>query len=790
MKDYYRKYLLLTGLMMLTTVALAQFACQDFKRSAISAAGDPSINNNAKSDTFDVLHYHLDLDFTTLPQRLIQGRADILITPRIPHNGQINIDLLLLQADSILQDGQPVSYNHNDTIISISLLPSTGVTDTFTLSVFYSGTPPGDGSGWGGWHHANPYFFNLGVGFAADPHTYGRAWHPCFDNFVEKATYNFDVLTVKPRRPYCNGIRLSETTVAGDTILTSWQMTDPIPTYLASIAISNYAEISDTVQGVQAVLPIQLMARPNDSLAAVNAFVNLKGMLHSFEKAFGPYHWQRIGYAMTTVGAMEHSTSIHLPRNLLNPGGEDIIAHELAHHWFGNLVTCETDLDMWINEGMAEYCSHLYTEDVYDRDRYLEVVRDNAYRVLTQAHKSDNGYKPIQGLDHEYVYGYHVYQKGAMVAHNLRGYLGDSLFFTGLTSLLNNNKYGNLNTSEFRDQLAAITGTNLNSFFQNWVYDAGFPSVWLDDVQISGSGVSGKVVQGQYEAPSLFNAMPVDLSFFDANGQKETRRVVLNGPTENFNFSNLSINPVFVTANYESLVLTGDAFDEYQPGSSFFDQYSELNLTPYGTTTSDRVIAVHHWSGPGDDDIPGWADYRLSEKRFWSIFFTDTTERFKARIVANGTANGYDQDLLAKTGDSLAVLYRAAEGGEWQLWPWQKKTILTGIPGSIQGFIELDSIKPGHYVLANTDENIALAETDKDFPYSIYPNPADNYLVIEAPSDWHGERIVRIYDMSGRIIYRKKHRFIGEPQRIQLRSLDSEYLIIQVGQLSTKVRLE
>lgn len=765
-----------------------QFACQDFKLSASQGVVGPSINNNAKSDTFDILHYHLDLDFTTLPQRLITGRADISITHKQAHNGVINLDLLLLQADSIFQDGQALSYSHNDTILSINLLPNTAVSDTFLLSVFYSGNPPGDGSGWGGWHSANPYFFNLGVGFAADPHTYGRAWHPCFDNFVEKATYDFEVRTVLPRKAYCNGLRTQVNVLNGDTISTSWNMTDPIPTYLASIAISNYAEIEDTVQGLQKVLPIQIMARANDSAAAVSAFGNLKGMLHSFEQSFGPYHWQRIGYAMTTVGAMEHATSIHLPRNLLNPGGEDIIAHELAHHWWGNLVTCETDLDMWINEGMAEFCSHLYTEYVYDRDRYLDVVRDNAYRVLTQAHKSDDGYKAIQGLDHEYVYGFHVYQKGAMVAHNLRGYLGDSLFFNGLTTLLSNNMYGNLNTAQFRDQLAAITGVNLNDFFQNWVYQPGFPSVWTEDFAVNGSQVSGMVKQGLHEAPALFQNMPVDISFFDQQGQVETRRVILQGGTASYSFNDLSISPVFATANYASLILTGDAFDEYAPNGAFFDKYSEITLTPYTTPVSNKIIGVHHWSGPGGA-IPAWADFRLSENRFWSVYYTDEQERMRGRLVVNGTNNGMDQDLLAQTGDSLSVLYRPFSGGEWQLWPYQARTIF-GTAGNLQGYIELDSLKPGDYVLANTAESVGIEETGSRFPYSIYPNPADKYLIIETPEDWHGTRQVVIYDHSGKIIYRRKHKLDGEPLRIELQKADSDYFIVQIGKLSTKVRMD
>ncbi len=785
MKSYFPYLLLLFSLCIHKTSG--QFACQDLKQKISAGFNGPSINNNAKSDTFDILHYDLELDFTTLPQRLIQGRADLSITPLQAHTGVINIDLLKLQADSILQNGQALTYSHNDTILKINLLTNTMVGDTFILSIYYGGTPLGDGSGWGGWHHANPYFFNLGVGFAADPHTYGRAWHPCFDNFVEKASYDFKVKTVIPRRPYCNGLRIAENTLNGDTIETIWQMSDPIPTYLASIAISNYTEIEDTVQGLQSVLPIQLMARANDSAAAVSAFSNLKAMFHSFENAFGPYHWQRVGYVMTTVGAMEHATSIHLPRTLLNPGGEDIIAHELAHHWWGDLVTCETDLDMWINEGMAEYCSHLYTEAVYNRDRYMDVVRDNAYRVLTQAHKSDNGYKPIYGLDHEYVYGFHVYQKGAMVGHNLRGYLGDSLFFSGLTTLLNNNLYANLNTQEFRDQLTAITGVNLTDFFKNWIYEPGFPSVWTDSVSISGSNVNLKLVQGSYEASSIYQNMPVDISFIGSNGQSETRRVILNGQSEKFSISGLGFTPSIVTPNYASLVLTGDAYDAYDKTASFLDDYSEITLTPYASVNSEKIIAVHHWSGPGGSK-PGWADFRLSKNRFWSIHLTDPDDQIKGRIVVNGSANGMDQDLLSVTGDSLVVLYRPFSGGDWNLWPYQSRTIF-GVPGSLQGFIELDSLQAGDYVLANTNESINLTEIGHHFPYEIYPNPADSFLVVKAPSDWYGERKVKVIDRSGRTIYSRNHTFGHDPVKLELPDSASGFVIVQIGKLSTKVKL-
>ena len=235
------------------------------------------------------------------------------------------------------------------------------------------------------------------------------------------------------------------------------------------------------------------------------------------------------------------------------------------------------------------------------------------------------------------------------------------------------------------------------------------------------------------------------------------------------------------------MILTGDAYDIYDNSGPFLDKYSEITLTPYGSLASIKVLSVHHWSGPGGA-IPSWADYRLSKSRFWSIRYTDLSDRMKGRVVVNGSSNGMDQDLLAVTGDSLAILYRPSEGGEWQLWPYQSKTIF-GVAGSLQGFIDLDSVAPGDYVLANTAESIGFIETANEFPYEIYPNPADNYVVIQTPSEWWGEKTIQIFDRAGRVIYRKKHQLNSEALRIEIEDFDASFIIIQIGKLSTRVRL-
>src|SRR5690606_16355521 len=132
------------------------------------------------------LHYSINLDLTEVQQQNIAGNCEITFTPKLNNVNSIRLDLLMLQIDSILVNGQAATYTYNDTIIQLALGSNFSPADTGLIKVYYQGSPQGDGSNWGGWHSQSGYYYNLGVGFAANPHTYGRAWFPCFDNFVEK----------------------------------------------------------------------------------------------------------------------------------------------------------------------------------------------------------------------------------------------------------------------------------------------------------------------------------------------------------------------------------------------------------------------------------------------------------------------------------------------------------------------------------------------------------------------------------------------------------------------------
>ncbi|MGB0175753.1 MAG: hypothetical protein ACPF9D_01215, partial [Owenweeksia sp.] len=252
------KKLILLFCLLISHQGFSQFRCQEVKQEMIRPVSSaPSINNNAKSDTIDILHYDIDLNLYNIATRQLEGSCSILFTPRLNNINTINLDLLELNIQSVELNGGPLAYTYNDTIIHISLGASYNPNDTLLIEISYSGQPEGDASGWGGFHFQNGYYYNLGVGFAANPHTYGRVWFPCFDNFVEKTTYSFKAITKSPNKAYFNGLRQVQTSLGGDTLYTEWNMTEPIPTYLASVAISSYAEVNQTVNGLNGPMPIQ-----------------------------------------------------------------------------------------------------------------------------------------------------------------------------------------------------------------------------------------------------------------------------------------------------------------------------------------------------------------------------------------------------------------------------------------------------------------------------------------------------------------------------------------------------
>lgn len=765
--------ILITGILGLFSLySYSQYACSDFKRSVAPSAGVPNLDYSVLSDTFDILHTHLDIDLGSLSSNQWSAKADLWVV-KLQNTNRFLFELDGFNVDSAFVNGVAVNTPPRNILSpfnELTNLPTWNLLDTAFLEIFYSGNAPADPSGWGGWHRSNPYHFNLGVGFGVNPHSYGRSMFPAFDNFIEHSTYSFHVSTPPGYMAYTNGIRTSFSVDPSTlNISQNWECSDPMPSYLVSLAIAPYAEIQDSIlKSDGTYIPSLILARPADTSNAKQSFAHLQGIFSSYEKWFGPYVWDKVGYALTTVGAMEHATSIHLPVQLVDGTfqGEDIIAHELAHHWWGNLITCRTANDMWINEGMAEFSSHLYEEDVYNRTRYMRTVRGNQLYVLNNARKNDGGYIALNGVDHSTTYGTHVYQKGAWVGHNLRGYMGDSTFQYTVHNLLANHAFSNLNTSEFENELSTISGINMTNFFADWVTQPGNVAVSIDSIRSVSTGSSWDVEVGisqhKKERSTYLTSAPLELKLYGANGETYSTTTILISPNKIHSVIGLPFQPLYATINEGEAYLASSTFDRADGiGFGIFNMDPAKGRLQVKTATDSHYVYIaHHWAGPESQSTTA----NLSKSRFWTIrgtWGTDFDAEFRLFYDGRVENGGQDDDLVSMTEDSLVVMYRFDASHDWELFPHFNKNVM-GNATDKYGQITLTKILPGDYVLANASPDIGFQESDsRRSLFKIYPNPSNGSLRIEllSDSDQHAPLIV-VDAGSGKIVHSEKLQLI------------------------------
>lgn len=716
--------------------------------------------NNA-SDSIDILNYEINLDITDFGGRTIKGNCKIEFTSKLDSLREFTLDLLRLTVDSVVSNGMALTYTYNDTALRIQLNSALAENAMDSITVYYGGIPSRDPS-WGGFYFDSQYAYNMGVGINSYPHNFGRVWFPCLDNFVERSTYEFNIITSAGRKAHCNGVLIDETVISGDTISRHWKMDEEIPTYLVCVAVSDYETVYDNYQGVNKMVPVELVSREPDTTNLKNSFVHLEDAFHIYEENYGPYLWSKIGYSVVpfTAGAMEHATNISYPRNAVNgnTSRETLMAHEFAHHWWGDLVTCETSEDMWINEGMASYSEHLFLEKLYGDSAYIEAVKENHRNILQFAHIRDGDYLAISGVQPANTYGTHTYDKGASVAHNMRAYLGDSLFFVGLKSVLDTFKFRSINAYEFRDQLKKATGIDMTNFFSDWVLAPGYAHYSIDSALITANGSNYDVhvfIQQKLKGAINFHSgAPVELTFYDQNWTKVTRDITVSGQFDDVVLT-VPFTPELIVLNENNRLnqaRTEDQLVVKNTGTTNLEaSLSELKVN--AISDSALLQIEHHWVAP-DAIRHNPYDFRLSNYRYWSVNgILPSTFDASLSIKYDSRSGGgaLDEDLVGVRGDSLVLLYRRNAKEDWSEFPYYSKT--SRVPSSKNGTITIDSLLLGEYSFANRGIFVELPH--KETPtesFKVYPNPTDDVLWVENYSSRNNLSLV-VYDGIGRKVH-------------------------------------
>ena len=293
---------------LLAMPAAAQLGCMNTKHGAVARSGGGQV----QAWPVDILHQRIELDLTS--PGIIRGSCLIQAVPREDGLIEIPLHLLSLTVDSVTTENDMIPFDHNGESLMIQPGAPLYMQDTVSFTVHYHGVPAVDPSGFGGFYTTPTYLYNLGVAFTSVPHSYGRAWFPCVDNFHERNTYEFLVRTNGGKKAWCNGALFAEEQLGGDTLIRHWKKELPIPAYLASVAAANYTVVRDTFPSISSdLIPVELVARSQDTTNMKNSFINLPSAFAHFEEWFGKYRWNKVGYVATPLGAMEHSTSIHYP---------------------------------------------------------------------------------------------------------------------------------------------------------------------------------------------------------------------------------------------------------------------------------------------------------------------------------------------------------------------------------------------------------------------------------------------------------------------------------------------
>ena len=702
--------------------------------------------SNSLSDTIDVIHYSIHLDLSDVSSHEISGHAEIEFTTPLDYHDELILELKDLTVTSVQVDGDDYSFTHENGRIKVELVDEYVNGEVLTAIIHYEGEPFHEA--WGGFHYSGSRCFNLGVGFESDPHNLGKAWFPCVDDFIDRALYDYYITVDESNKAVCGGV-LNEVIDNGDGTNTyHWEMEYTIPTYLASVAVGDYELVEDTYSGVNNEIPIEYWVYPGEVNNVEGSFVNMHQVMEAFETHWGPYPFTKVGYVTTGIGAMEHAGNIAYPSGSINGNTslEWLYAHELAHMWFGNMVTCSSAEDMWLNEGWAVFNESLMKEYVYGPEAYRENINVLHKEVLTKAHTSsgDGSYLALYGIPNDLTYGMTVYDKGGLVTHTLRYYLGDDLFFPAMRDYLQEYAYSPASSWDLRDFLTEHTGVDVSDFFEGWVFQPGFPSFEIDSTSYNNGMTTvfaGQKVRG---TDILHNSVHLKIAFLDEDWNIHTDEMDFSGETGSKNF-NLGFEPLMVMADYYDQISDGtidrDKIIKETGEIDFTNTYFKAIVE--NVMDSSFVRVTHNFAAPDVQSEP-WSGVTLSDQRYWRIDGVIEDEFKSQGMFYFNTISSLDKALFQNNPGDVTLLYREGPGYDWRIIPF---TIYG--PGTF-GYLIIDDLKMGEYTIASINEDFIGINYQKKQKYKVFPNPSSDYFNFNV-GDTPCEKIV-IYNEAGQLI--------------------------------------
>lgn len=491
----------------------AQHSDKDLRRLN---QGNYHLYRNAQSNTgnYDLKYHRLELNVDP-DIHYIEGMICSYFVPTQDNFSSIQFDLYdNMTIDSVMYNGQELTHSFpNNTTLDIQFNQPLAINQVDSIKIYYQGAPFVDGFGsfeidqsdCSGDH---PLMWTLSEPYGA------KTWWPCKESLDDKIdSLDMIVRTPSQYRVASNGILVSESQ-NGSFKTYFWKHRYPIPAYLVAFAVAEYSVYSDFVPAFDNSPEIEILnyVFPCHFNSAQNSTPNLIPIFEYYIQTFGnyPYENEKYGHAECGFGGgMEHSTM-----SFMGGFGTSLMAHELAHQWFGDKITCGSWQDIWLNEGFATYLDGLTCE------QGIGYTSWENWKSSKINHVTGNDFGSTYVYDTTNVWNIFssrlVYSKGALLLHMLRWVLGDDDFFNGVYNYINDPElaYDYARTRDLKAHLEGESGKNLTEFFEDWLYGQGWPEY---DVHWSYSedceALFVQILQSHSAGQGSFFEMPVPIKF-------------------------------------------------------------------------------------------------------------------------------------------------------------------------------------------------------------------------------------------------------------------------------------
>ncbi|WP_395049521.1 M1 family aminopeptidase [Flavobacterium sp.] len=578
------KKIFLFGFLLITSFIFSQDNLVLFEKMRASEANLASklmsVKTNPNTANYDITYHKLE--FTINPAvYFISGKITTTYTA-LSDMASLTFDLSnTLTVSSVKRGIDNLTFTQSATELQITL-PATQTTGTSeTVEITYSGAP--SSSGFGSFmqstHGTSPIIWTLSEPFGA------LNWWPCKQDLNDKVD-SIDVYITAPNQytSVSNGVEPEAPVINGSDKTTHFHHNYPIPAYLICMAVTDYSVYNQTGGTIPNQYPIVNYIYPENLTPTLqNQLAQTPLILNLYENLFEtyPFHNEKYGHAQFGWGGgMEHTTV-----SFMVSFGRQLIAHEMAHQWFGDKITCGTWKDVWLNEGFATYLASMVIEN-FDGQAAFITDKNNMINSITSVANGAIYLTDAEALNVSRIFSQRLtYYKGAMVLNMLRFKLGDTMFFQGLKNYLtdSNLAYKYAVTSNLQSHLEAVYGSSLTEFFNDWVYNQGFPTYSIAVQNNFNGTVSLSVNQTQSDASVPFFEMPVPVRVFGAGG--EQMDLVLN---------NASNGETFV--KYVPFVVTSVVFD---PKKDLISKNSNITLA----TENFKLDGIKLYPNPTNNRI-------------------------------------------------------------------------------------------------------------------------------------------------------------------------------------------